>query len=189
MIDVALQFIKGELKTYLVTKAGTDAVDVDLTKLVDEQGKYLLKTDHLGLTVVNFEEERIVKSHLPEYTYSEGRHVIVEPDLKMNLHLMFAANFSFYDQALKYLSHVLLFFHTNPSFTSEEYPALDPRLQKLTLELQNLSYDQLSQIWTFIGGKQLPAVVYKLRLVVLQPDTPAGIQLPLTTINASFHRP
>ena len=42
-------------------------------------------------------------------------------------------------------------------------------------------------MWTFIGGKQLPSIVYKVRLVTLQDSEPT-IAAPLTTIDVEAHR-
>jgi len=112
---------------------------------------------------------------------------VLEPELKLNLHLLFAANFKVYDQALKYISHVLTYFQSHPSFTSVEYPPLDTWIEKLTTELQSLSYEQLNQVWAFIGGKQLPSVIYKVRMVSLQAMVPTLIQPPITEINTNLH--
>ena len=72
-----------------------------------------------------------------QYTYVNGQHVINEPDLKLNLYIMFAANFKVYEEALKYLSYILLFFQTHPFFDQQVFPDLDPRIDKLTAELQS----------------------------------------------------
>jgi hypothetical protein len=68
-----------------------------------------------------------------------------------------------------------------------EYPALDRSIEKLTTELQSLSYEQLNQIWAFIGGKQLPSVIYKVRMVSLQGIVPTVIQPPIMEINTNLH--
>jgi hypothetical protein len=107
----------------------------------------------------------------------------VQPPLKVNLHVLFAANLQQYDQALKYLSLVLSYFQSHPSFTPTEYPDLDPNIDKLALELVSLTYDQLNSIWTFIGGKQLPSVVYRVRMLLIQ-DAEAGLGAPITRIGA-----
>ena len=150
--------------------------------MVDEAGKYAFDQETIGLSVINIEEERTVKTHLPEYTYLNGQHVVSEPELKLNLCVLFAANFKVYDEALKYISHILIFFQSHPVFTQEEYPGLDPRIEKLTLELQSPTYEQLNQIWTFIGGKQLPSILYRVRMVVLEAETPSAVQPPITKI-------
>jgi hypothetical protein len=186
MLDIALQFLRDELNSYLVSRTGSDAVKVQMSSLVDETGKYALDNGTIGAVIINIEEERTFKSHIPEYAYVNGQHVVLEPDLKLNLHVMFAANFKLYDIALKYIAFVLTYFQSNPSFTSEEYPALDTRIRKLIVELQSLSYEQLNQIWAFIGGKQLPSVVYKVRMVAVQDEAQMAVQPPVTTIKTEI---
>ena len=114
---------------------------------------------------------------------------MLEPEIKLNLHVMFAANFKQYDTALKYISYVLMYFQSHHYFSSEEYPALDERIGKLTMELQSLSYEQLNQVWAFIGGKQLLSVIYKVRMVILQDEAQMAIQPPITIINTQIEGP
>jgi hypothetical protein len=187
MLDVALKFLAGEVSTYLFAVKGAESEDlVKLTRLVDESGKYALSEGSLAMTLINIEEERNFKSHLPEAKYVNGQHTILEPELKLNLHILFAAHFRDYDQALKVLSSALTYFQAHHSFTPEEYPALDVRIPKLVVELQSPTYEQLNQVWGFIGAKQLPSAIYKVRLVVLQDESLTAIQPPLTTINATL---
>ncbi|HEY9698906.1 MAG TPA: DUF4255 domain-containing protein [Trichocoleus sp.] len=186
MLDLALRFLKNELNTYLLTQTATNTVEVRLSKLVDESGRYAIDEETLGITVINIEEDRIFKSHLPEYAYSNGQHLVMEPDLKLNLHILIAANFKQYDQALKYISLVLTFFQSHPFFDSSINADLDPRIEKLVVELQSLNYEQLNQVWAFVGGKQLPSVIYKVRLVVLQDQAQTAIQPPITQINSTL---
>jgi hypothetical protein len=187
MIDLAAKFMVEELNTFLQTRIGNDAAGiVKLGKIVDEAGKYPAESG-VYAAVINIEEERIFKSQLPEYTYVDGQHVVLEPELKLNLHLLFAAHFAFYDQSLKYLSYLLTYFQAHSSFTSEVYPALDPRIGKLTAELQSLNYEQLNQVWAFVGAKQLPSVMYKVRMVILQDQMQMTLQPPVTTIQSDLH--
>lgn len=188
MLDVALKFLQDQLAEHLRTRTGSDAVKVKMCRLVDDTGKVAFPTDGLGtlaMSVINIEEERVFKAQTPGISYRNGVQVETEPELKLNLLLLFAANFVQYEVALQYLSHLLLFFQANPAFTPERHPSLDARLGKLVMELQSLSLDQVNQIWAFVGGKQLPSVAYKLRLVVLQPETPARVQPPITSVAAN----
>ncbi|MFO1433877.1 MAG: DUF4255 domain-containing protein [Candidatus Competibacteraceae bacterium] len=188
MLDFALQFLKDQLNTYLLTQTGSNSLGVvTLSKLVDEAGKYAFEEGAVAATIINIEEERTFKSQLPEYTYVRGQHVVLEPELKLNLYILFAANFKIYDQALKFISYVLTYFQSHSSFTSDGYPTLDPRIKKLTVELQSLNYEQLNQVWAFIGAKQLPSVIYKVRMVVLQDEAATAIQPPITHIAGNLH--
>jgi Pvc16 N-terminal domain len=187
MLDTALGFFKDELNTYLVTQVGTAAAKVEVSTIVGEDGKYAISLGAIGATIINIEEERVFKAQVPEHNYTNGQHLVLEPELKLNLHLMFAAHFKQYDQALKYLSHLLTYFQSRPLFTSATYPGLDIRIQRLAVELQSPSYEQLNQIWGFIGGKQLPAVIYKVRMVSLQEMIPVMVQPPIGEINMNLH--
>jgi len=187
MLDSALKFISDELNTYLNSKTGVVSANIiQLSKLVDDSGKYAFSQDSVAVTIINIEEDRIFKAQLHEYTYLKGQHVVMEPELKLNLHILFAANFKLYDQALKFISYILTYFQSHPSFTSVEYPALDPRIQKMVVELQTLNYEQLNQVWGFLGGKHLPSVIYKISLVTLQDDAQTTVQPPISEINANL---
>ena len=80
------------------------------------------------------------------------------------------------------LARVLTFFQAHPRFVGTEFPALDPGIEMLVPELRSLTFEQLNQLWAFIGGKQLPSAVYRVRLVALQDLEPRSIGQPLTTI-------
>ena len=189
MLDIALKFLEDQLNTYLLTRTGSNSTlgQVKMSKLVDDDGKSAITQDTIGASVINLEEDRIFKAQLPEHIYTNGQNIVLEPELKLNLYVLFAANFQQYEQALKYMSYLLTYFQSHPSFTSVEYPALDPHIEKLTIELQSLNYEQLNQIWAFIGGKQLPSVIYKVRLVSLQDTMATAIQPPITEIGTNLH--
>lgn len=183
---MAVAFLVKSLNSYLVARSGGDFGEAQATRLVDDAGKWAVKEDHLGVSVISVEEERVLKSHLPETVFVDGRHVLLGPDLKVNLHVIFAANFKQYDHALRYVGHVLTFFQANQTFTPDEHAGLDPRIERLTLELQSLSYEQLNQVWAFVGAKQLPSVVYKVRLVTLRDTAPNDVGAPITRIDTSL---
>lgn len=186
MIDIALAFLRDAYNADLLARTGGQTGAVKLSRVVEDTGRYAIDQDTIGLSLLNIEEERHAKDHTPEYILREGRHVVRPPVLRINLAVLFAANFRIYDQALKHLSALLTYFHTHPCFTRDEHPAQDERLERLIVELQSLSFEQLNQIWAFVGGKHLPAVVYRVRLVVLEPETPAGVQPPITMIRATL---
>lgn len=183
MLDIALGFLRDELNSYIAARTGSDAAVVKLTRLVDESsGKYGFEHDLIGLSLIRIEEERVLRSQLPSQTMVNGKQVVQEPELKLNLTVVLAANFKQYDAGLKFLSFVFFFFQSHSVFTPTANPGLDPRIEKLTVELQTLSYEQLNQVWGFIGGKQLPSAFYKLRMVIVQDVEQVAVQPPVTTI-------
>jgi len=187
MLDVALKFLARQLNAYLLSRTGSAFGEVEIGRLVDDAGKWAVKEDHIGAALVNVEEERALKNQRPETVFVNGANVVLEPALKLNLHVVFAANFQRYDHALHYISHVLTFFQSHPSFTQDRYADLDPQIERLNAELLSLGYEQLNQLWAFIGGKQLPSAVYKVRLIALQDVEPITVQPPVTAVDARIH--
>ena len=188
MLDIALQFLKNELNSFIKLRTGSSTDIINLCQVVDETGKYAIKSETIGIALINIEEERVIKAQLSDYSSVNGQHLKREPELKLNLYVMIAANFTHYDVSLKYLSFALTYFQSHRFFSASEYPSLDPQIARLIVELQSLGYEQLNQIWAYIGGKQLPSVIYKIRLVAIQDQIFTAIPPPLTTISANLHR-
>src|SRR5436190_10489521 len=140
MLDVALKFLTAEVNTYLITRTDSDFGQAELGRLVDDTGKWSIPEDHLGVSLINVEEERSVRAQLPEKQFVDGHLIVLEPEIKLNLYVMIAANFKIYDQALKYLSHALTFFQSHHSFTHEAYPGLDSQIERLSVELLSATY-------------------------------------------------
>ena len=147
MIDVALKFLVAELNGFLFARTGAAGV-ADLSRVVDDTGKIAIPAASIGVALVNIDEERVLKSHLPSTVLIDGRHVLLQPELKLNLTIIIAANFAKYEDALRQLSWVLTFFQAYPGFTRDRFPALDPRIERFAIELYSLTFDQLNQLWS-----------------------------------------
>src|SRR5262245_17396186 len=119
MIDVALKFLAGELNAFLFARTGSPQGGIALGRLVDDAGRCAIAADSLGAALVNIDEERVLKSHVPASVLMNGRQVVLQPDLKLNLTILIAANFNIYDIALRQLSWVLTFFQAHPGFTRD----------------------------------------------------------------------
>ena len=50
-------------------------------------------------------------------------------------------------------------------------------IDKLLFDLFNISQDQVHHLWSMLGGKYIPSVVYRLRMLTIWQlqETPAGI--------------
>ena len=189
MLDKVLAFFSSEINAYLRSRTGDVSDIVVLSAIVNEEGKYASDNDTVALNLINIEEDATFKEQLPDQVFKNGQHIVLEPRLKLNLFVMFAANFKLYDQALKYLSHIILYFQSHRVFTPDQYPVLGnndgDNIERLVVELQRPDYDQLNQIWAYIGGKQLPSVIYKIKLVSIQDHTASEIRPPIQIITTN----
>jgi len=90
--------------------------------------------------------------------------------------VLFAANFSSanYPEALKFISSSIGFFQARPVIDQQNTPDLDARIEKVTLEIQNLSIMELSNLWGILSGKYMPSILYKVRMLTIDSQEISG---------------
>jgi hypothetical protein len=171
MIDKSLFILKNAIHDYLARLPQlniTSESTVHLTHVVNPDGTLAINEDSLAMTLVNIEEERVIKSQLPIMKTSDGRIIHVNPEIKLNLYVLICANFTNYKTGLEYLSGAIHFFQSKNVFTRQNTPGLDASIEKLIIEMDSLNLEQQHHLWGLIGAKYLPSVLYKIRLIAIQ---------------------
>lgn len=170
MLHEAIHTVVEKLNLFALKKTGN-------TKFaqVDSLNEAMLTPDKILVTLVGVEEDRV--SANKDY-YHAGEQKYLVPEIRLNLMLLFSASHSDYEQKLKELAIVLLFFQTTPFFKN----AVEG-VKKLTFELQTLTFEQQSYIWGLFTAKYMPAVVYRVRVVVLKDREVLGEGTPITEID------
>lgn len=187
MLHSAIRFLADQADAYIRSRTGATQASVDIGGFTDDGGKWTL-ANPIRLALVGVEEERTVREQMPESVYVDGRRVMLEPPIKLNLVVVFAARIgTSYLDTLRYLSYVITCFQAHPAFTPEEFPGLDPAIERLAPELLSYGPEQLNQMWAYIGTKYLPSVAYRVRMVVLQDVAPRGVEVPITTVHGTLH--
>ena len=187
MIANALDLIKDELKFYLDNKLGVgNLVEVFLNNISGIENNGLNLEKKIILTLVNVEEESVYKnvktSRANNYT---GRTEYLNPPVYLNLYLLISSTVSTtstgdeYFKALNHLSLIVQFFQNKRCFTVHNSPNSVVANQsdqsaindmKIIMDLYTLTFEQLNHLWGSLGGKQLPAVMYKCRLVEIKEE-------------------
>ena len=126
------------------------------------------------LTLINIEEEKTLKN-LPNYKLVNNSAEYANPPVHLNLYILFSATSSSYENALKYLSRVIQFFQMKRTFTQQNSPLNNqPGIQmesfKLILDLYSPSLEETNFLWSTMGGKQLPSVIYKVRMIKIEGE-------------------
>lgn len=171
MISSALSFIEDQVNLYFQGLLGPSthkyAVLGNIAKIVDSsETNEDEDSSGIVITLVNIEEDRISKN--PDGIYRQVDKVIKSnPKILVNLYLLFSANINLYTTALSRISSVIQCFQSNNYFTSDRFPALDNNIEKLHLELYTMNFEQINHLWSTLGGKYLPSVLYKMRLVTI----------------------
>lgn len=185
MIDKALGTLADGLQNYLVRIPGLNISSrepVALKHVVEYDGSLALPDESLGIFLVNIEEERVTRSQIGHLTGPDGTVSHVNPEVKLNLYIVVAANFSKYKTGLEYLSGAIRFFQGKSVFTPDNTPEMEPAIQKLIVEMITLSFEQQNHLWGSLGAKYLPSVLYRVRMLIMQEAMAFDEQPPVTTI-------
>ena len=169
MIDSAIAHVGAQLNQALRRSLDINEDVVEVSHLLEQDGSVVANLNNkLVLFLVNIERDGSVSSH-PGRAGLPGGGLLAQgyPTVHLNLFLMVAAHFpgQNYREALKFISGALLFFQGNPVFNHQNSPDLDRRIQRLTMEIENLGLQELSHLWGVLGGKYLPSVLYKMRMI------------------------
>src|SRR4051812_23978301 len=122
MIEESIQFLARELNVYLknVFKMTEDAVVV--SSVTDFSGHIPVKNQNkIVITLINIKEETSLRN-TPSFKIIDKTSVSVNPALYINLFILFSANFSEYNESLKFISSTIAYFQGNSVFTKERYP-------------------------------------------------------------------
>ncbi|MDG1331969.1 MAG: DUF4255 domain-containing protein [Crocinitomicaceae bacterium] len=189
MIDKVISTISKELATYLDVAAGLDgdgASKIMVSHLFNASGEPI-PTD-IGITLVNIEEDRVNRPNDPYIKTVDG-FTKVNPEIKLNIYLLFSANFTgLYDEALKFISHVIQFFQSKSVFTTANTPDLDPSIEKLIAELHPMSFEQQNYLWGMVGGKYLPSAMYRFRMIVVQEGLSVEAVEKIKTVQETINK-
>lgn len=178
MIGESLEFLRSQLDGHVKTLGGNATASAKLSPIFDADGKNILKDALLGLSLINVEEERVNRAQQREVVNSGGALSFMAPEVRLNLHVLVAANIDAkgdkYDQSLKSLSAAISFFQSHRVFESDSYSDLPKGVEKLVVELETLDYEFQNHVWGTLGGKLLPSVMYRIRLVTIQEGHVTG---------------
>lgn len=173
MIAKALTFVTQFLNREIKMAHGIDEDRVIASSLINPDGSV---TDNIEnkiiISVINLEHETTVKSFKNYVVDGNNDYGKVSPPVYLNLYLLISANYDSgnYLEALKMLSTVIGVFQVNTLFTKQSHPDMQSPVDKLTFEIFNLPINELSHIWSGIGAKYVPSIIYKVRMITVQED-------------------
>lgn len=165
MIKQALEYIREELASDL--GLGIDEVSLENLQKIQEK-----KEQGLVISLLNVEEESTLKN-TPHYIRKNNQLLYKEPPVYLNMNVLMAFEFEDYGTSLQRLAETVEFFQSKRWFAADNEEASNPfpsGLQKLVLDLQELSFEQLNHIWSISGGAHFPSLLYKIRLIKIQPE-------------------
>ena len=179
MIDQILSGILVQLNTYI----GTIDPEVILGNISfadayqDSSSQNI--TDKVVASVINIEQESSLRNIPFKRTTQNAmglpEAVQQQPEILLNIYVLFSANKSNYSTALQRISQVIAFFQRRFVFTPDNTPIIGTlNLDKVIFDLYSTRFEDLNQIWSVLGGKYIPSVVYKMRMAIIQDADEEG---------------
>lgn len=186
MILQTLKILSNELESFLdnFVEDGVDSKRVVIGNIAFHEGeKYKPNTvdittdDKIVITVVRVQEESILKNNA-HYTKNTPLTSVDyhNPQVHVNLYILITCNSFLYENAMTYLSRVIRFFQSKNVFTDQNTTPIISGINeldrfdnfKLLMDLYSPSFEESNHLWSMMGGKQLPSVMYKLRAIDLK---------------------
>ncbi len=166
MIDTALTILKNKLNEYfkIKTEEGEDFI-----KFIGASNNTPITFTQNTVTpfLINISEDK--KFRNPDQykgVVKNGIRTQFNPEIRIELLVLFVSNFTIYTEALRSLSYVIKFFQSNKTFTPNNTPELsDENIEKLAVELISLPLEEQNQVWHSLNTSYLPSVLYKVRLL------------------------
>jgi hypothetical protein len=175
MISKALQFTNDILDQFLRNRFGLDERKVILNNLIEANGSIpLANQNKIVMSLLNIEKETAKPFYIRNRKLDNGNYTDLNPDERYNLDLLVSSNFDDYNETLKFLNAAILFFQINVAVDASSFSNIPTGLTKLEFEIEKITYHQMQSLWTAMGAKYQPSVIYKLRLVTIQGNEAAG---------------
>lgn len=164
-----IKFIADQLSNYFEGEA--DIVNIANVGNEDREDEKIL------LTLVNVEEEASLKNQKYTKMNALQKPVYMNPPVNLNLFILMSSTHADYETALKRLSTVIEFFQAKKVFTQKDGNLVNGSGEgfKLIMDLVPMSFEATNHLWGFLGGKQMPSVMYKMRMISLEAGKPADI--------------
>lgn len=175
MIFDALKLIQVALQSYIrdveqPLDLSQEIVVLDNISMAEELGGVRSGlNERVVMSLINIQEEATLKNSA-HYRIENGRTIYHNPPVCLNLFILFSIlHTDQYDTALKRLARVIEFFQWKKEFSFTTIPGVSgiSRDVRIVPDLYSLNFDQLNQLWGALGGKQVPFVMYRVRLVTL----------------------
>lgn len=178
MIQAAVMHLAGQIGQHLRRRHGLAEDIVVAATLVQPDGSPVPQAQNrLVVSLVKIEKDAVPRPSQSLPTESDGRLGTRTAPLHLSLHILLTANFGAgnYGEALKFLSDAIGFLQRTPIFDHAVSPDLPQGIDRLVLDIENTSIQELSNLWGMLGAKHAPSILYKVRMVTLGGSDLAGL--------------
>ncbi|WP_298855432.1 DUF4255 domain-containing protein [uncultured Ruegeria sp.] len=169
MIHETMTFVVTRLNRALLERYPSDGDWVIASHVTTATGSAPVDAaDKVLLTIVNLERDSTAMRTQPLTHVEHDSSARMNPTLQVSLDVLVSANFDRYEDGLNLLDGVIGYFQAKPLYTRQNAPDLPAGLERLTCDWVDLSLKDIHDLWAVLGGRYLPSVLYKIRMLSFQ---------------------
>jgi len=188
MIQQALKFTQNCLNRQLMAQYGLTENAVVLNNVINTSGSVPAKNQNkMVLSLINLEHETNRQFNGRYTSNANGQYTNITPFVRFNMDVMMVSNFDDYDETLKFLDATVAFFQSNTSLSAQNSSDIPAGLEKLEFDVEKISYYDMHSLWSAMGAKYQPSIVYKVRLVTLQANQIEGLPPTITSTSNNIN--
>lgn len=171
MIYPSLNTIADKLNNYIFEKWGatingtSEIVQLNNISSINDEKNDL--QNKVIFTLIKVEEESSLKNG-PFYSNTNPREIHKHhPAIYLNLYLLVSITKKNYKEALQLLSDTITFFQGHKVF-SGKFPregSEEDNSYKITIEQHDMNFQEVFDMWSNMGNKHFPSIIYKIRLL------------------------
>jgi hypothetical protein len=172
MIQDVVPAIVNELNRFLKSKHNISEEKAIMSHIVNADGSIAIQeSDKIIVTITGIE--------------ASGGFTKINPPVEVNVYLLFSAYFTSenYVEGLKFISSVIAFFQSRQGiFSTQNTPALNGVIEKLSAEMVSPDFKDQSNVWNGLGAKYLPSVLYRIKTLPIEHVLPSA---PISAIKST----
>jgi hypothetical protein len=171
MLNDSLIAVKRKLQQNLQNRYSLDDDIVVLNQLVEQDGSGQQQNKNkIVITLLNLSQETTKQYINSNKKQLDSTFIKTNPALTFNLYVLFTACFDDYEETLKFLNSTIAFFQANQSVSLSSSQAGTEQFNTLRFEIENASHHEMHNLWSAMGAKYRPSILYKVRYVTIQSD-------------------
>jgi hypothetical protein len=186
-ISKILDSLSNKITTLIQLEYGV-TMTIDLSNIATlNDGDDFVDKSSVILSIVNIEEDKTLKNQFPYKEYSGTGNTVDKykrPSQNLNISILFTSynkdqGKMLYTQGIDKLEYIVrclqhnnVYYYDNTNFfeQTEVSESQAKNLNKLILDMVSLKSDQLNQMWSYLGNKYMPSVLYCMRLITIQNE-------------------
>lgn len=188
MIGNILAHIAAELNAFVCRHQGIspDIPKVILSSIVNPDGSMApADTNVVLLSLMDVRQDAATSNihKMQQNTASGIGYQVNSTALHVNLFLLFTMYFDGDKtrESLNFLTLVLRFFQARSTFTHSNSPGLPKNIERLEFSLETQDFQQKGHMWSLLGLKYMPFLLYKARILSIIDTEPEFFIPPITS--------